>query len=474
MKYLSFLFAPLFLFACAGSDAGNRQTGADSSKANTAAVKSWLEKLPDLQTGNHFLEVSGEMDPGPFAGRSYHRFAAGKLPGKRPYVAVLAVCEFEPNTSLSSSQLLVTFTPDGKEIARQEVGTLRLTGEGTQELRSWPMFINDTTIEVREERPQGKSQIRRIELAADGGIRLVPPERGTFDEFASRFPALQLPLTINSASIPKLKRVSPLSPWFSYQEVIGYDKLDIYHYGKVMFPGKPLLLLYAYGPANDEGAVVDSAVQLVACKPDGTIAGQINLYGKLFGEGVEHRWRNAAIHEDGSVFVEESIVNDADMVLWQLGSTETRQMTYRCDAAGKLQPEVRSITYTVPAYAISTLKEVFQENKERFDTPEGGHHKEMLFGIQDSMPFGVSVWVHFYQRGQQQLAELFTLNDAGETLDRYVLYNYPENADYRSVAIPVDAWENKVSPVTNLTGPVTIQLAATTLQLTPEGKFIKP
>ncbi|QJB31192.1 hypothetical protein HF324_07370 [Chitinophaga oryzae] len=474
MRYLPFWLAPLFLFACASPEAANRQAGTDSSHTNNEAVKLWLEKLPEADTSKHFLNVSEDVDPGPFGDRGYHRFSAAKLPGKRKYVAVLAACEFELNTPVSSSQLLVTYTPDGNEIARQEIGTLRLTVEGTQELRSWPVYINDTTIEVREERPQGKSQIRRMVLAADGAIRPVPPEKSPFDEYASRFPGLQLPLAISSAAIPKLKRVSPLTPWFSYQDIIGYDKLDIYHYGKIILPGKPLLLLYAYGPANDEGAVLDSAVQLVACKPDGTVTDQKDLYGKLFGEGVEHRWRNAVIHEDGSVTLEESIVNDADMALWQLGSTEARHMTYRLDAAGKFLSEVRRITYTVPAYTVNTLKEVFEQNKDRFGTPEGGHHKEMLFGIQDRMPFGILVWVHFYQHGEHQLAELVAMNDAGGILDRYVLYNYPETADYRGVAIPMDASQNKAYPVTNLTGPVTIQLAETTLQLTPEGKFVKP
>ncbi|MBC9910233.1 hypothetical protein [Chitinophaga varians] len=474
MKYYLSLLTFLFLFACGAAENAQQQTGTDSSGANTAEIKSWLEKLPVIKSENGSLYLVRETAPGPFNDRKFKKFSAGKLAGSRKFIPVLVEYEFDAEAQLLSSQLLVTFTPDGKEIARQEVGGLRLTAAGgSEDLRSWPVMFNDTTIEVREARSQGKSQVRHYVLTAGGDIRAVPPEKGTFEEYTTRFPALQLPFAVGSPVFTKLREVSHLSPWFSYEEVIGYDKLNVYHYGSVAATGKPRLLLYAYGPANDDGADLDTAVQVVACKPDGSVTDLKTLYGRLSGEGIERRWRNAEIQQDGSITVEESNVDDAEMASWELTSTETRLLTYRLDAAGMFQPEIRGITFAVPAYSLPALKAIFEHNKEQLAQKEGEHITEILFGIQDRMPFGIAVWVHFYQHGQQQLAELFTTDDTRTVLDRYVLYNYPEAAAYQAVKIPLEAGEDKAHPVTNLTGPVTIQLGATSLQVTPEGKFVK-
>lgn len=475
MKYYLSLLTLLFLFACGASEKGQQQTGTDSSATRTAETKSWLEKLPVIKSVDGSLYLVRETAPGPFNDRKFKKFSAGKLAGNRKFIPVLAEYEFDADGQLLSSQLLVTFTPDGKEIARQEVGGLRLTtAGGSEDLRSWPVLFNDSTIEVREARSQGKSQVRHYVLTAGGNIQAVPMEKGTFEEYTSRFPALQPPVSVGNPVFTNLRAVSHVSPWFFYEEVIGYDKLDIYHYGKVSAPGKPLLLLYAYGPANDDGADLDTAVQVMACKPDGSVTDQKTLYGRLSGEGIERRWRNAEIQQDGSITIEESNVNDGEMASWELISTETRHLTYRLDAAGTFQPEIRGITFTVPAYTLPALKAIFEHNKEQLARKEGEHITEILFGIQDRIPFGIMVWVHFYQHGQQQLAELFTTDDTRKVLDRYVLYNYPEASAYQAVKIPLEPGEDKASPVTNLTGPVTIQLGATTLQVTPEGKFVKP
>lgn len=475
MKYYLPLLTSLFLFACGSSEKGHRQTGNDSTRANTAEIKSWLEKLPVIKSENGSFYLVRETAPGPFSDRKFKKFSAGKLEGNRKFIPVLAEYEFDAEGQILSSQFLVTFTPDGKEISRQEVGGLRLTAAGgSEDLRSWPVLFNDSTIEVREARSQGKSEVRQYVLTAAGDIRALPVEKGGFEEYASRFPALQLPFTVVSPVFAKLREVSHLSPWFSYEEVIGYDKLNMFHYGKVTAPGKPLLLLYAYAPANDDGADLDTAVQVAACKSDGSVTDQKTLYGRLSGEGIERRWRNAEIQQDGSITVEESNVNDGEMASWEQTSTETRLVTYRLDAEGKFQPEIRGITFAVPGYSLPALKAIFEHNKEQLAKKEGEHITEILFGIQDRMPFGIMVWVHFYQHGQQQLAELFTTDDTKKVLDRYVLYNYPEASAYQAVKIPLEGGDDKAYPATNLTGPVTIQLGETILQVTPEGKFIKP
>ncbi|MBC9933450.1 hypothetical protein [Chitinophaga qingshengii] len=414
------------------------------------------------------------MDPGPFKDRTYSRFLGGKLPGKWSFVPVLVRCEFDVKEPLKALELLVTFTPDGKEISRQEIGRHEMLNDAaTEAIYSWPMRLNDTTIEVRETRTNKNPAIRCYVLAKDGVIRALPMEKTSFEEYTSRFPALQAPLAIGQPDITKLKKVSRLTPWMSYSEVISYDNLDVYHYGKVTLPGKAPLLLYAYGPTGyDEGEAHDSAVQVVACKPDGTATDQLLVYATISGEDNTRESRNAVIREDGTITLDELDIDGGEMALWSLGSTLTRSVAYRIDTEGKFKQEIRGITYRVSDYSLAKLKEVYETNKEHFAQQEEGHLTEMLFAVHDRMPLGMEVRVHFYKKGNTRLVELYTTDKTGKLLDRYALLNQLEGADYQSVDIPADGEIRGDQAETPYAGPITIHLGSTALQVTPEGKFL--
>lgn len=475
MTRYSFLFPLVFLFSCGVFESRQQSAKTDSILVNTAEVKAWLDSIPAITSneGGQYLFITKDMAPGPFKERTYSRFLGGKLPGKWSFVPVLVRCEFDVKEPLKALELLVTFTPDGKEISRQEIGRHEMLNDGaTEAVYNWPMRLNDSTIEVRETRTNQKPAIHVFVLAKDGVIRTLPMEKTSFEEYATRFPAMQAPLSIGQPDIAKLKKVSRLTPWMSYSDVIGYDNLDIYHYGKITLPGKTTLLLYAYGPTGyDEGEAHDSAVQVVACKPDGIATDQLLVYATIYGEDNTQKSRNAVIREDGTITVDEVDIDGGEMALWNQGSTLTRAVTYRIDTDGKFKQELRSITYGVSDYSLAKLKEVYETNKEHFEKEEEGHLTEMLFAVHDRMPLGMEVRVHFYKKGNTRLVELYTTDKSGKLLDRYVLLNQLEGTDYQSVNIPSDGEIRGDQPETPYSGPITIQLGSTALQVTPEGKF---
>lgn len=472
MRYLSFLLAPLFLFACAGPDGGSRQTGTDSSH-NYTAVKRWLDKLPTVSSNRAYLEVSEKVDPGPFSMWKPVQIFAGKLPGKWHFIPVLV--KYQISEGDTTRTLLVTFTPEGKEIDRQEAGLQHPTNEESGRwLHRWPMMLNDTMVEVREERwdksAEGKAGVQYFTFTATGQIQAFPLEQTSFEAYASRFPDLHTPFMAGRPDIGTLKKVSRFSPWFSYRGVIGYDQLDMYHLGKLRIPGKPLLLLYAYGPTSyDEGEELDTTLQVVTCRADGSVADQLNLYTTIKGEGNVQRSRNAVIQQDGVITLEESGSNIADMALWGLSSTVTRKKAYQINADGKFEAEIRGVAYTVPGFSDAALKEVFQANKDEFAAKEDLQLREELFSLRDRSPFGISVKVSFYYWQQAPMAELLTFNEEEQIVDRYVIYN-PKGAT------PPDMPRGTIDQqrISDWQGPVAIQLGSTTLQLTREGKFSTP
>ncbi|SKA42947.1 hypothetical protein SAMN04488128_10661 [Chitinophaga eiseniae] len=472
MRDLLFLLALLFLFACGTPEAGHRQTGTDSSHADTTAVKSWLDKLPAVSCSHAYLDVNENADPGPFVILKPFQLFAGKLPGKRDFVPVLV--KYQISEGDTTRMLLVTFTPDGKEIARQEVGLQHPASEESPRwIHRWPMLLNDTVVEVREERWArslgDEAKVQYFTLTAAGQIHALPLERTSFETYAARFPDLQAPFAAGRPEITTLKRVSRFSPWYSYRWVIGYDQLDMYHYGKIQLPGKPLLLLYAYGPTSyDDGEKLDTTLQLITCKTDGTAIDQLPLYTTITGEGNVQRSRNAVVRQDGSVMLEESSSNVADMTLWELGSTVSRLKAYHIGAGGKFEAEIHGVTYTVPGFSDAAIQEVFQSNKDNFAEKEDLQLREELFSLRDRSPLGFSVKAAFYHWEGAQVAELLTFNEKDQIVDRYVLFNP------RGVRLP-DAPKGTLDQqrVSDWKGPVTLHLGSTTLQITREGKFVR-
>lgn len=472
MKYTPFLLPLLFLFACGSQDADRRQTGMDSSHASTAAVKSWLDKLPVADRYHAYLDVTEKAAPGPFAALKPFQLFAGKLPGKRDFIPVLV--KYQIKEGDTTRTLLVTFTPDGKEIARQEVGLQHPANEvGDRWMRRWPMLLNDTVVEVREQRwgksSEDEASVQYFTFTAVGQIHAFPLEQTSFETYATRFPDLQAPFAAGRPEITRLKRVSRFSPWFPYRWVIGYDQLDMYHYGKIQLPGKPLLLLYAYGPTGyDDGEKLDTTLQLISCKAEGSAVDQLHLYTTITGEGNVQRSRNAVIRQDGSIMLEESSSNIADMTLWDLSSTVSRLKVYHIGAGGKFEAEIHGVTYTVPDFSDAAMQEVFQSNKDDFSEKEDLQLREELFSLRDRSPFGISVKVAFYRWENAQVAELLTFNEKEEIIDRYVLFNP------RGVSLPdVPKGSLDQQDIRDWKGPVTLQLGNTTLQITREGKFVK-
>ncbi|WP_212004257.1 hypothetical protein [Chitinophaga sp. HK235] len=124
MKHFSGLLAVLLFFACNTRNTEQNGTASDVQTVSPVLVKAWLKRLPviKLQDGN-IVPPRLIDNPGPFAVEKYDQLAAGILLGRHSFIPVIVSYVYSCGKGSDCQKtLLISYTPEGKEIGREEVG----------------------------------------------------------------------------------------------------------------------------------------------------------------------------------------------------------------------------------------------------------------------------------------------------------------------------------------------------------------
>ncbi|MBC9933451.1 hypothetical protein [Chitinophaga qingshengii] len=481
------LVPAMAFFSCNNSSSTGEVPLADSVKTVSFDFKEWLKHLKPVEPPVNTYDLENiDSTLGPFAQSGFHSVSAGIVSRHKNYVAIAAQCIFKKD-NYDNTVLLLVYSPDGKEIARQEIGSDKdeTKNNETNSMHKWPEFLNDTTFWVKEtwytqkkgdDVGDSKARMKQFRIDYTGKITAVPQETVTFDAYASRFKPLTIPFTITYPNVAGLKPVSLQTPFLDFSEWIYFEKVDPYHYGKIDLPGKGTYLLYATGQLNGGESVMDSTVQLVYHSPDGKESSSIRLNGYSGSEGYYTASKNASIAADGTIrVIEESNDNGGTGEELYFGNTMEDEVTYTPKEGGKLKRQLVKKNFITEELSVNDLKELLANRRSNYaaNTEPKTEIDQSLYSIQRNDI--VLVRMHVYDNGAEQLVELYTIKPDLKVLDRYVLLNTLKSMPYDKVKaaddVALEGEHYKADNLQILNGPAIVTLKDKVLQITPEGKF---
>ncbi|WP_147243599.1 hypothetical protein [Chitinophaga flava] len=489
MKRLASMLILLPLMACLSCNTNNghatTEEHADTVKTVPFNFHAWSKALKVIEKPIDIYSLEDVTNnPGPFAAGGFKKISAGILSRSKSYMAIIAWCETNEKES-GSVTLLLTYTPDGKEIARQEIGREKqeTREDESNYLHKWPEMNNDSIVLVKEiwytvrkggdDTGENKARMKQYKINQRGEVTVIPQETESFDAFTGRFNVLTTPLNITMPDLAQLKPLSLLTPYFDFSDVLYFNDIRFYHYGKIPLPGKRIYLLYAAAQMYGDEAERDSTVQLIAYTSDGKETGRVRLNGIYASEGLYDASKNAAIAADGTISVTEESNEDQMGDVFYFTSMVSDKVIYRPDAEGKLVRELKAREYNSSDFSTANLKEMLVSRRKDADKPDT-ELDQPLFTIPQEK--NIYVRVHVYDNGQEQLVELYTVDAELHVLDHHVIYNTLKKVSYeKASAKDKTTVEGESDPdpdkKTLLKGPATIRLKDKILQITPEGKF---
>ncbi|SKA42945.1 hypothetical protein SAMN04488128_10660 [Chitinophaga eiseniae] len=484
---LLILLPAMAFFSCNHSSSAAKEPVADSVKTVAFDFKGWLKHLKTIPHPVHGYDLESiDSALGPFAQSGFASVSAGIVARQQNYLAIAAQ-GFYKKDSDSSVMLLLIYSPDGKEIGRQEVGMSKeeTRGDESNSIHKWPEFLNDSTFWVKETwytlkkgatNGESKARIKQYRISYQGQINAVPQETVPFDTYAGRFKTLATPFTA-TYSLTGLQPVSLLTPYFDFSDLIYFEQIKLFHYGKIPVPGKGMYLLYAVGSLEGGESVMDSTVQLVYHTTDGKESSSIRLNGYIGSEGYYSASKNAVVAADGTIRVTEES-NDEDGVGGEVGFIFKSEelAVYTPEAGGKFKRELAGKNFNSAEFNPADMKELLATRRSNYDAASlDTEFEQSLFSVLRDET--IYVRMHVYDNGGEQLVEIYTVGTDLRVLDRYVVYNNLKKTPYEKVSardnVSVDGEIERDDTVHKLpvNGPVTITLKDKVLLITPEGKF---
>ncbi|HVI49555.1 MAG TPA: hypothetical protein VM802_32105 [Chitinophaga sp.] len=479
--------AALYLLTACGNT--NVQTRNTTDTLNATSGKQFSDWIATLKVLEKPLELYGMPDitgkTGPFDSHPYKSVTAGVLSAGKHYYAVLFQCTTQ-HSATEVVTFLVTYTPDGRQIATREVGMEKDISESGSHtyVRKWPVMENDSIAEIREAwdviegEDEGdmetKARIKFIRIAWNGEIVSIPQETETFEAFAARFPSMKLPLTISKPDNALLKRISMFTPYFNFEEYIYYDSIKVYHYGKVASTAKQTILLYATDELGQEELEQLPSVLAVAYDAGGKETDRLLLQGGTATEGYSRGADGAVIDMDGTIHVKKTETDAGLDGLIPVPGETVQQQVCRLNAIGRFMQETKSIAYTFSSLDAASLKGEFDERRKY---PEQVSWKDSICQLVFSIPWERSIYValHAYDVAGEQLVELFTATQDGKPLDHYIVYStLKKTPPAKAITIaglePV-AETPQAENALLFNGVVTITFDHKTMHISKEGKF---
>lgn len=367
---------------------------------------------------------------------------------------------------------LITYDASGNERSR-----LQLAGEGYIDKESpaydehykdallYSSFESDSLIELKcyyQFNDKGNINIEKkacffYHITDDGMIAQLPRDTISLEAFAAGFPLKEKPFHQDSVALKGLKLISRLTPYFNFAEV---DIDEVYAYGRIELNGLPPALLFGRNWIEGEGGA-DSQVDLITYDEKGHIAGTLMIIGGNGIEGESYKTGNARIDADGNIRLDEKhtlfLDDGADF-------TENVDMQYAIQASGSIVPaEATLITITASVFRQDLMLKQFRNNTIDYlvsDIPS---------------PERLRLSMHFFQKGNECLMELFTSKADGLVLDRYPLYNTLKKVSYREAAskdqTPDDGYVREKRG--HYTKDVVIKLPSKDLHIDVDGRFVK-
>lgn len=482
------ILVPAMAFFSCNNNSGTAEVPlADSVKTVSFDFKGWLKHLKPVEQPVYIYNLQDiDSTLGPFAQSGFHSVSAGIVSRHKNYVAIVAQCIFKKDEP-ANTVLLLVYSPDGKEIARQEIGSDKdeTKNDETNSVHKWPEFLNDSTFWVKEswyshkkgdDNGDSKARMKQYRIDYTGKVTAIPQETVAFDAYAGRFKPLTVPLTITYPSLAGLKPVSLQTPYLDFTEWMYFEQVDLYHYGKIALPGKGTYLLYATGQLNGGESVMDSTVQLVYHSPDGKESSSIRLNGYSGSEGYYAASKNASIAADGTIrVIEES--NDEEGYGGEIyfPSHLEDEVTYTPIEGAKLKRQVVGKNFVTEELSANDLKELLATRRSNYaaNTQPNTEFDQSLYSIQRNDI--VLVRLHVYDNGGEQLVELYTIKPDLKVLDRYILLNTLKSMPYDKVKaaddVALEGENHKADNLQTLNGPAIFTLKDKVLQITPEGKF---
>lgn len=294
-------------------------------------------------------------------------------------------------------------------------------------------------------------------ISADGVIAKLPGDTISLETFASGFPLKENPFHEDSVKLKGLKLISRLTPYFNFAEV-AID--SVYAYGRIELDGLPTALLFGRDLIEGEGGS-DPQLDLITYNDKGKIAGTLMLIGGSGVEGGNDNIRNARIDQEGNIRLDEKhtlFLDDGAEF------TENVEMQYAIQASGSIVPvEATLITITGSVFKQDLLLKQF--------------HNTTIDYLVSSIPSPerLRISMHFFQKGNECLMELFTSKSDGVVLDRYPVYNTLKKVSYKEAASkdqdPEDGYV--VEKRGHFTKDVVIKLPGKDVHVDADGKFVK-
>ncbi|WP_143306784.1 hypothetical protein [Chitinophaga vietnamensis] len=483
---------PIAISACNQNSGNNENSSKDTAATATVITANvdfdkLLAALPVLELpfdkyrledipANKFTPVNKD--------HRYVSYKAGLLARKPRYIAIIYQCNVNPDKGWYHTYL-VTYTPAGKEIAREEIAmnTLEENGNEKSNISTVPVLENDSIVELRmqwyryetknEDEPKSKARLRMLKINPDGAIIHLPQETDSFEAFMKRFPVLKLPLTIDKKpETATLRPLSKLTPYYNFEEFIFYDSLNLYHYGKVITNNKVPLLLYATGHMEQEEMVMDPSIQLVSYNENGKEVNRCIAFGAMGAEGYYTDVKSTIIAPDGSFKQVEEVGEPGDntrvttkIFTWNRNTT--------IDNDGKFHTIYTSLLLSSPQFTEKALKIKLKERREAETphSPYSANFNEDVTLIPWEKPLLLKL--HIFQNEHELLAEFFTVDSKGKLLDRYTFINTLKKTPYDQVKAGDNADHDATADEESrhLQGPALIQLADKQLEVTPDGRF---
>ncbi|NML39239.1 hypothetical protein HHL17_18715 [Chitinophaga sp. G-6-1-13] len=484
---LLILLPAMAFFSCNNSGAA-KEPVADSVKTVAFDFKGWLKHLKPVEMPLYSYGLENiDSTLGPFAQSGFYSVAAGILSRHKNYVAIAAQCIYKKDDQ-NSIMLLLIYSPEGKEIARQEIGMEKEESKNGESnaVHKWPEFINDTTFWVKESwytrkkdatDGESKARIKQFRITDQGLVEAVPQETISFDTYAGRFKPLTTPFTVQWSMIG-LQPVSLLTPYYDFSELIYFEKIKLYHYGRINLPGKGVYLLYTAGPLESGESVMDSTVQLVYYTPDGKESSHVRLNGYTGSEGYYESSSHAAIAADGTISVTEE-TND-EGVGGDLFFTYRLEddMKYTPGEGARFKRQMVGRNFIADDFTPAGLKEMLASRRNNYNgtMDMDTEFDQSMFTIRQDET--IYVRLHVYDNGSEQLVEIYTVGTDLRVLDRYVAYNnlkkipYEKASAHDNVSVEGEIEKDDIAvKQPKLEGTAMMSLKDKLVVITPQGKF---
>lgn len=452
--------------------------------STTAANQDSTTKVPVPLTFEAFLDGlpvvglpfnSDEFPPIPAGVKipdipAFYNFQrAGKLPPVHGYTPVIYRGMVAEGKRLI---YLITYDAAGKERSRLQLGgdgyidkESPAYDEQYKEAYLYGEIESDSLIELKcyyQFNDKGNINVEKkacffYHITADGIIARLPQDHISLEAFAAAFPLKEKPFQEDSVNLKGLKLISRLAPYFNFAEVYVDS---VYAYGRIEPEGLPTALLFGRDRVEGEGGA-DAQVDLITYNEKGQIAGSLMILGGNGIEGENYNTRNARIDHEGNIRLDEKhtlfLDDGADFA-------ENVDMQYAIQASGSIVPvEATLITITGSVFRQDLLLKQFRNNTIDY----------LVSAIPS--PERLRVSMHFFQKGNECLMELFTSKADGLVLDRYPVYNTLKKVSYREAASkdqdPDDGYV--VEKRGHYTKDVVIRMPGQELHVDADGRFVK-